>query len=1043
MNNFITFPTTKDKKPLVSNWQNIKESIKAGEHYGIQCGKHSNLCVVDIDVSDGGMMQWVSIKKTNPKFKTMTVRTPSKGLHLYFKYREGLKNWVKTNGYGIDVRTDGGYVMGYRSKGYKLIIDTPIIDMPDWLFNYLTANRNTYDYDLNQKNTNHDKLIEKALELFKTTDDAVNHNDTKNIKYDGTNILITMSRSNPSMCDICNRIHDNDNSVYLLICKADNKIMRGCCKSKSVKFLGNISEAEDVVLTQTPETQLFYKSAVNKVNDYDLKKIESREYYECKNIGKVCSFTKQYCSQYKPLMNCKSDIVAIKSGTGSGKTNAVAKILQDTQAKNVIIPTFRVGQCGQLRTDKFKCLDNIVVYSDKINGKKIKLDDSKNNIICQLESIWRIEWYQNLKSFVLVLDEAQQLKNQLTSSTFQKQTNAKRSFKKFKQLVRSASQIYLMDAHLQSDVIKWFQEIRGKKSKKSTTIFRNKFKKQNSRSVALAESPYDIIYDAEKKLKENKKIYIACNGSIDRIDAFALYLTTECKKNILVIHRETLHKDEVKSAMNNLNDEWHKYDGIIVSPSVQSGLSYDIKNKFDSIYGIFANYTSSSPDCIQMLDRIRHPMNPQIMVSISMQNNNIGARSEADLLNALKAKTKHIIELNQQLENIVDYELDYDNTNRFTHTDYFKLFINNTIKANTNKQFFIWEFLKAQRMTGFTIIAIDPMKEIIKVAIKIAIKVLQDRIKTQKSKLIAEIESVSDEEIKKIKEKLARGNDVTESEVLNVKKNNTLMTYDIKEDDLNESLRQKSNDFEFEKTKWFETYGDDKKKKVFKAQRKLANSNTFEMLLNDMKKYEMEAHDKYKLNLETNTYEGCVKSVDKVDDAMYIMRNQFNYQKWNLLISWLITLGYTINDMTESTLQQTKEQLLPKLTQIHKSLTQEQFNVLGKDNRLFKNFKELNTSDNLFFKHVLDFVNGSIRGEFGFGISRPRGGRRDVVKPYILNRKYDKLFTVEQNQPYHIPKIKLQNYASEFVIETESDVEEEINYDVDPFDSDESDSDCD
>ena len=48
---FVTFPITAKKKPKIKGFQNIEKSVKSGVYYGIQCGKRSNLSVVDVDIN--------------------------------------------------------------------------------------------------------------------------------------------------------------------------------------------------------------------------------------------------------------------------------------------------------------------------------------------------------------------------------------------------------------------------------------------------------------------------------------------------------------------------------------------------------------------------------------------------------------------------------------------------------------------------------------------------------------------------------------------------------------------------------------------------------------------------------------------------------------------------------------------------------------------------------------------------------------------------------------------------------------------------------
>jgi len=80
--------------------------------YGLPCGKDTGVMVLDID-GDLTMLdklcEAAGVEKEEIG-KTLWVETANGGLHIYFKYREGLNN--KTRFFGTcDFKTDGGYVI--------------------------------------------------------------------------------------------------------------------------------------------------------------------------------------------------------------------------------------------------------------------------------------------------------------------------------------------------------------------------------------------------------------------------------------------------------------------------------------------------------------------------------------------------------------------------------------------------------------------------------------------------------------------------------------------------------------------------------------------------------------------------------------------------------------------------------------------------------------------------------------------------------------------------------------------------------------------
>jgi hypothetical protein len=83
---------------------------------------------------------------------TLTVSTPSGGLHLYFNYnsknpedaekiKQYLRNKTGFRGKGIDIRSEGGYIVAPPSvvskKPYKIINNTAVVDIPSNLIDWL------------------------------------------------------------------------------------------------------------------------------------------------------------------------------------------------------------------------------------------------------------------------------------------------------------------------------------------------------------------------------------------------------------------------------------------------------------------------------------------------------------------------------------------------------------------------------------------------------------------------------------------------------------------------------------------------------------------------------------------------------------------------------------------------------------------------------------------------------------------------------------------------------------------------------------------
>lgn len=158
-------PVGLDKRPLLKSWKQYQtkrptdEEIEAWwekwpkANIGVITGKVSGITVIDVDTYKGG--------KADRFPKTYTVQTGNGGLHLYYKYAPGLT--ISANAYadmpGIDIRNDGGYVVGpysetnysdlhtheHRGGAYTVVSSIEMAPFPSALFPQVKTKRKVGD----------------------------------------------------------------------------------------------------------------------------------------------------------------------------------------------------------------------------------------------------------------------------------------------------------------------------------------------------------------------------------------------------------------------------------------------------------------------------------------------------------------------------------------------------------------------------------------------------------------------------------------------------------------------------------------------------------------------------------------------------------------------------------------------------------------------------------------------------------------------------------------------------------------------------------
>lgn len=133
------FPTEATRSPdLIKEWWVKNPSLNIGISTS-RFGDNEALVVVDVDNKGGkdGAGETEKLKKEGFFFPpTFTTATPS-GLHYFYRVGKALRQGVDKLAPGIDIRSQGGYVVGVGSvvdgKNYTYLLDGEIALCPEWI----------------------------------------------------------------------------------------------------------------------------------------------------------------------------------------------------------------------------------------------------------------------------------------------------------------------------------------------------------------------------------------------------------------------------------------------------------------------------------------------------------------------------------------------------------------------------------------------------------------------------------------------------------------------------------------------------------------------------------------------------------------------------------------------------------------------------------------------------------------------------------------------------------------------------------------------
>ena len=209
------------KDPANFTKNNDLVKTRKPQMYGVLCGKHNNLIVIDYDIHklEESSINLQSLKGVHGS-SAYIVKTQSGGFHVYHTYEDKFDSWPGTcgiQGY-IDIRTTNNYVVGAGSTGYKELSGNieKLTPMPDMIFNKLngdiqsklekkTKRKSKKMYEADEQ----DALVE-LLEDFGFTNVAFRWNSSP-YNFDCDQV------GGGVACPCCNGVHDNNNYFYRIV----------------------------------------------------------------------------------------------------------------------------------------------------------------------------------------------------------------------------------------------------------------------------------------------------------------------------------------------------------------------------------------------------------------------------------------------------------------------------------------------------------------------------------------------------------------------------------------------------------------------------------------------------------------------------------------------------------------------------------------------------------------------------------------------------------------------------------------------------------
>ncbi len=586
-------------------WSKTKKPLSNGAGIGIPTGKINNIIVVDLDfykIDEDNL--FIKDFGTNfiKEFNTLTTRTGSGGLHLFFNYDEDIKQTTNEE-LSVDIRSDGGYVVGAGTKvkkdgvikEYIIENDTEIKTIPENLKKWLLDKLYSKEQKKNKKRK--DKLVKVNKELdyyyYNIDDKEVKSIFNKLLKHDkgywndyNKWLIFMTALKQLNRYDLFLKIFETLNGIDGLKTRDLNK---------NIVMWNNIHKQNELncfekILTETGNKGLIdyikFKPLLNNKMDFDFEK-------EMDKLGKHMKIEtgKDY---------------AFRSDTGTGKTTITKQFLKDTKQPFISIVSRRTLAYEQYKVFNEYGID-CVYYEFYKDGDRIPEGKS---VVIQVDSLIKLTHYiKDISKYVVFLDEYSSLIEHFSICPTLKNTRIP-VYKRFKKIIQNCKQIILADADLTNYTIDFVKELRPKLYMVNNTYKHNK---------GVKSKEWFKIEDMVKDLKSQDKFMVCMDTKSLALKIFNDYFNKTIFEKVnekeIIVEGEIVNKYEITlgkddkgivAVITSDNDSFidlDKYDRVIFSPKIIYGLDSTIKRP---VYCFYKEHTISPKSMIQQIARSRN-----------------------------------------------------------------------------------------------------------------------------------------------------------------------------------------------------------------------------------------------------------------------------------------------------------------------------------------------------------------------------------------------------------------------------------------------------
>ncbi|RWE84229.1 MAG: hypothetical protein EOS63_03655 [Mesorhizobium sp.] len=296
----------------------------------------------------------------------------------------------------------------------------------------------------------------------------------------------------------------------------------------------------------------------------------------------------------------------IRSPKGSGKTKRLQDLVSQERGRILLI--------GHRRTLIRSTCNDLGLECYLTEGESNRSQDRYG--IC-LDSLMKVKTDKPY-DYILIDESEQVLAHFLSSTMAEKRLPV---LHRLMHLISSAKSVIALDADLSWNSFRRICEWRSKPDQLGNNrLIINTFRDEGRGTIHMVPTKRQLVGEIHNAIAEGKRCFVTANnrGFIEKLEKSILAKSPEVA--LIAITSTTVQREDelIKSFLANPKLEAPKYQVVLASPSLGTGVDFTFKrecDRFDIVFGMFDPLLLTHMDCDQQLARVRSPKEVRVFVT--------------------------------------------------------------------------------------------------------------------------------------------------------------------------------------------------------------------------------------------------------------------------------------------------------------------------------------------------------------------------------------------------------------------------------------------